>query len=195
MKYSEIAGNDAIHKKYCSSCNYSINESHDYGDNYTCNDLCNHTCGHSNSTYEAVAWPDYSAHIYSCPHCKDSERNICPGCDDIGNWSLTHDAQSYCGSFYCDQCNTTWYYDHDFTGPFFPNGTHHPLYNSCTQCGVRNNTGGGTDPCLIEGTLITMADGTQKPIEEVKKGELILSYDPNTATQTSAIVIDAYVTG
>ena len=53
----------------------------------------------------------------------------------------------------------------------------------------------GNGPCLIEGTLITMADGSQKPIEEVKSGELILSYNPNTQEQTTAIVIDAYKTG
>jgi len=30
-----------------------------------------------------------------------------------------------------------------------------------------------TGPCLVEGTLITMADGTQKPIEDITHGELI----------------------
>ncbi|HKS68849.1 MAG TPA: UvrD-helicase domain-containing protein, partial [Ktedonobacterales bacterium] len=31
------------------------------------------------------------------------------------------------------------------------------------------------DQCLIEGTLITMADGTQRPIEAVKAGDMVLS--------------------
>src|SRR5215469_14076155 len=31
------------------------------------------------------------------------------------------------------------------------------------------------DQCLIEGTLITMADGSERPIEQVKTGDLVLS--------------------
>ena len=40
--------------------------------------------------------------------------------------------------------------------------------------------GGGCPgcPCFSPGTLVTMADGTQKPIEEVKKDDLVLAEDP-----------------
>ena len=38
------------------------------------------------------------------------------------------------------------------------------------------------NPCLIEGTPINMADGTEKPVELVHKGDIVLSYDPNTNT-------------
>lgn len=51
------------------------------------------------------------------------------------------------------------------------------------------------NPCLIEGTPINMADGTEKPIEEVKRGDIVLSYDPNTETQVPAVVLNAYPTG
>ena len=61
-------------------------------------------------------------------------------------------------------------------------------YNVCTRCGEK-------EECLIEGTLITMADGTQKPIEEVKSGDLIKSYDPNTNTACDAVVINSSCTG
>lgn len=50
-------------------------------------------------------------------------------------------------------------------------------------------------PCLIEGTPINMADGTSKPIELVRSGDIVLSYDPNTETQVPAVVLDAYPTG
>lgn len=49
--------------------------------------------------------------------------------------------------------------------------------------------------CLVEGTLIDMADGTSKPIEEIEPGELIKSYNPITKELTDAVVIDAYPTG
>ena len=50
-------------------------------------------------------------------------------------------------------------------------------------------------PCLIAGTQITMADGTTKAIEDVKRGEEILSYDPANNQQVSAVVFGAYKTG
>jgi DNA helicase-2/ATP-dependent DNA helicase PcrA len=34
---------------------------------------------------------------------------------------------------------------------------------------------GDEDQCLVAGTLVTMADGSQRPIEEVKSGDLVLS--------------------
>jgi DNA helicase-2/ATP-dependent DNA helicase PcrA len=34
---------------------------------------------------------------------------------------------------------------------------------------------GDEDQCLVEGTLVTMGDGTRKPIEEVRSGEMVLS--------------------
>ena len=34
---------------------------------------------------------------------------------------------------------------------------------------------GDPDQCLVEGTLVTMADGTRKPIEEIEEGDEVLS--------------------
>lgn len=47
----------------------------------------------------------------------------------------------------------------------------------------------GTFTCLEEGTLITMQDGTTKPIEEVRDGDLLLSYDFETKKHTPAVVL------
>lgn len=51
------------------------------------------------------------------------------------------------------------------------------------------------NPCLIEGTQITMADNTTKSVEDLKSGDVILSYDPVKKQKTNAVVIDAYKTG
>ena len=51
------------------------------------------------------------------------------------------------------------------------------------------------NPCLIEGTQITMADNTTKSVEDLKPGDIILSYDPVKKVKTNAVVIDAYKTG
>ena len=48
--------------------------------------------------------------------------------------------------------------------------------------------------CLEEGTLITMADMTQKPIEEVLPGELIMGYDFEKNEPTPAVVLTACAT-
>ena len=43
--------------------------------------------------------------------------------------------------------------------------------------------------CLLEGTMITMADGTRKPIEEVVEGDLVKSIDIETGKETQAVVL------
>ena len=50
-------------------------------------------------------------------------------------------------------------------------------------------------PCLIEGTKILMADGSEKNIEDVVEGDLIKSYDPSTQQLCEAIVIANNETG
>ena len=50
-------------------------------------------------------------------------------------------------------------------------------------------------PCLIEGTPINMFDGTEKPIEQVRAGDIVLSYNPITESQVPAVVLEAYPTG
>lgn len=40
-----------------------------------------------------------------------------------------------------------------------------------------------------------MADGTEKAIEDVARGDIVESYDPVSGTVIPAVVIDAYVTG
>ena len=49
--------------------------------------------------------------------------------------------------------------------------------------------------CLIEGTNIRMADGSEQPIETLRAGDVVQSYDPALKTPVPAVVIAAYVTG
>ncbi len=49
--------------------------------------------------------------------------------------------------------------------------------------------------CLIEGTQISMADGSTKAVEELCSGELLLSYDPVTKQNVPAVLVAAYKTG
>ena len=39
------------------------------------------------------------------------------------------------------------------------------------------SSGGNTGTCIAEGTLITLADGTKKPVEDLRKGDIVMSYD------------------
>ena len=41
-------------------------------------------------------------------------------------------------------------------------------------------------PCFVEGTLITMSDGTQKKVEDINYGDEVLCYDFNEGKQTTA---------
>lgn len=53
-------------------------------------------------------------------------------------------------------------------------------------------TGNGTisniyaQPCFVEGTLITLADGTQKKVEDINYGDEVLCYDFNEGKQTTS---------
>ena len=43
--------------------------------------------------------------------------------------------------------------------------------------------------CLLEDTMITMADGTRKPIQEVQEGDLVKSINLETGEETQAVVL------
>lgn len=66
---------------------------------------------------------------------------------------------------------------------------------------IQNNTagtyGGGVyfhkvAECLAAGTLVRMADGTEKPIEEVAEGDLVKTFDHESGTNSTAAVYIAY---
>ena len=49
------------------------------------------------------------------------------------------------------------------------------------------------EPCIMEGTPMNMADGSEKLIEDIRSGDIILSYDSATETNVPAVVIDCYI--
>ena len=52
-----------------------------------------------------------------------------------------------------------------------------------------------SDPCLIEGTPINMADGGEVAVENLRAGDIVQSYNPVTGENVPAVVIAAYMTG
>ena len=50
--------------------------------------------------------------------------------------------------------------------------------------------GGGT--CFLRGTMITMADGSLKPIEQIKVDDLVMSYDEETKQIVSNKVVQTF---
>ena len=58
--------------------------------------------------------------------------------------------------------------------------------NGATKSWVTNNF---VKKCLLEDTMITMADGTRKPIQEVQEGELVKSINLETGEETQAVVL------
>lgn len=49
-------------------------------------------------------------------------------------------------------------------------------------------TGFNYTPCFVEGTLITMANGTQKPVENIEYGDKVLCYDFEKGEQTTSYI-------
>jgi len=58
-------------------------------------------------------------------------------------------------------------------------------YDACDSCCTQ-------DGCFEKGTLITMADGTMKPVELVKVGDIVLSYNEETQFYEAKLVERAY---
>ncbi|GEM_PF-4500040 len=58
------------------------------------------------------------------------------------------------------------------------------------SCSVAACTGGSS--CFLPGTKISMADGSKKNIEEVKVGEKVLSFDPQTQKLTTSVIQKNY---
>lgn len=76
---------------------------------------------------------------------------------------------------YCDECCGT--------------GT-----NNCGQPCTRSTCCGGGG-CFAAGTMVRLADGTSKPIEQIRAGEMVASYDRVTKTMVAARVVAAVVHG
>jgi hypothetical protein len=72
------------------------------------------------------------------------------------------------------------YYDDSFVGGFSDYGYYYDSF-------------GGGGGCLVAGTPVTMADGSTKPIEAIKKGDRVLAYDPKTQALVAAPVETAIV--
>ena len=76
-----------------------------------------------------------------------------------------YDAITVAQFSYKDVAGATYYY---FIGYFMPNQV----------ASSDDNSGGGNNPtCIAEGTLITLADGTKKAVENLRKGDMVMAFD------------------
>jgi len=64
------------------------------------------------------------------------------------------------------------------------------VVDKCVSGGGATTTSTTTsdDPCFLAGTPIALPDGTEKPIEDIKVGDVVLSYDEKTQTNVPSIV-------
>jgi hypothetical protein len=58
-----------------------------------------------------------------------------------------------------------------------------------TPCNCNDEGGCG---CLLEGTAITMSDGTTRPVETIAKGDRVLAYDAVAGSMTSSEVLSVH---
>ena len=59
--------------------------------------------------------------------------------------------------------------------------------DSATSCSADGGGGGGGGGCFLPGTLITMADGTTKPIDQIEIGDMILEALTNKPTKVIGV--------
>ena len=78
------------------------------------------------------------------------------------------------------------YYDHGTTtgGVSFRDGGYDHFLYRVTGNGTISNIYAA--PCFVEGTLITLGNGTQKKVEDINYGDEVLCYDFNEGKQTTA---------
>lgn len=63
----------------------------------------------------------------------------------------------------------------------------------CLGNNLDDDCDGMVDECFIAGTLITMADGSQRPIEEITVGDLVLAYDTPSEMLVKAPVVRTFL--
>ena len=84
-----------------------------------------------------------------------------------------------------DRWIARWYLDSAFTGSYLSSVseiTTYPDSGSITLYGKK-------DTCLAEGTLITMADGTKKKVEDILTGDLLIVFNHETGKYETAEVL------
>ncbi len=110
-----------------------------------------------------------------CRYCGDTEHNY-DGCYCID-----------CG----DECHNFQYWDCTCEDCGYEN---HTYVNGQCNCGLYE-PGYDPDACLIASTPILMADGTEKPIAEVKAGDMVKSWDIENNEYIDVEVLGSYQTG
>lgn len=81
---------------------------------------------------------------------------------EVKSGKRDYDAITVAQFSYTDAAGATYYY---FVGYFMPN-------QNTSDSG---SSGGGT--CLAEGSMITLADGSKKAVEELRKGDVVMAFD------------------
>ncbi|MBU1205222.1 MAG: hypothetical protein KKE93_04920 [Nanoarchaeota archaeon] len=108
----------------------------------------------------------------SCTSASDCEECTCTGWTDQG-----------CGE---GDCPSDWMYSTRTCTP--PPGC--KFETTCapdTSC-EEDTTTSTTTSCFLTGTPVALPDGTEKPIEDVRVGDIVLSYDEKTQTNVPSIV-------
>ena len=153
--------------------------------------------------HEAGDWvDDYVSHVKYCIHCgeqMDWENHYIDHYSSSGNGR--HTGYCMCGHqmteswISCNWGEATEYnsYQHiryctNDCGNYVIEGCDSSEGGYCSGCGAWRG-------CLIEGTMIAMSDGTEKPIEEIKPGDLIKSWNPFTKADTTAKVVNMCLKG
>jgi len=96
-----------------------------------------------------------------------------------------------CGSSACSNgCKNTGYSGGHCqeAGPCGPDSGCRIYICQCSGSGTTTRTTRTTQPCFLAGTLITLSDGTEKPIEDIEVGDVVLSYDEKSKSNVASIV-------
>jgi len=146
----------------CGVCGDGICSASEDCDCEDCSDEWDCTC---------VAGGDCTDPGENCSTCPE-ECGICCGdgnCDaGIGEDVDTCYDDCHCGDLFCD---------------FAMGETYLTCDRDCTRSG---------HSCHLAGTMITMADGSQKPIEAIEVGDVVLSFDKKTKTTHPDAVTDIF---
>lgn len=192
-------------RRWCQNCNEEdVDENyrpdHDWQD-ATCTEP--ETCSNCGATRGSRLGHEWDAYPYYDP-CKCSRCDVvihswedctCADCGDHDDSWIDDDCYcSGCGEYFhqctrypciCEHCMWT---DHVY-------GNSGDCIYGCGAHDDEAEGGGGNDECLIASTPILMADGTEKPIAEVKAGDMVKSFDLENNEYIDVEVLGSYNTG
>ncbi len=145
-----------------------------------------------NENSTVIFTPDWSVNSYTVSFNSNGGGSVSSKTVTYGDTYGSLPSTTRSNSGYCDKgcCYTYYTFSHwEYNGQAIDSSTIMNIASDHELKAVWSSGKVSKDHCLVSGTLIQMADGTQKKIEDVSVGDYVLTWDFETGTYTNTMVV------